>query len=121
MQRQKPKWNEEYTMGKVLDLAEENVKSTAEWTSPEQVIDVVEKLYNYLTDNNSTQANEQVFTDLLLTDIYYATVLQVLQGEQHIVAVRPIEEGSMWFEFTSRNSLFRMDQLEEILLILDQQ
>ena len=54
MQRQKPKWNEEHTMNKVLAIAEENLKSTTEWTSPEQVIDFIEQLYNYLTDNKAT-------------------------------------------------------------------
>ena len=73
------------------------------------------------------------------TDIYYITVVQslkgdrevgdelilsffpdtVLTGERHIVAVTPIREGSNRYNFTSRNSLFRMDQLEEIMMILD--
>jgi len=90
----------------------------------------------------------QLVTDVMLTDIYYVTIVEVLKGEivlsddladpdggflitffadtvlpgeRHIVAVRPIEEGSPWFDFTSRNSLFRMDQLDEIMLILSGQ
>jgi len=88
-------------------------------------------------------SDRQGVTDVMRTDIYNATIIQVLKGtieignldgefaviffadtvlpgEQHIVAVSPIEEGSPWFEFTSRNSLFHMDQLDEILTILGQ-
>jgi len=83
-------------------------------------------------------AHEQRTVDWGATDIYYVTVIQalegtvgveselvvifpafaVLPGEQHIVAVEPIEEGSYWFRFSSRNSLFQMEQLDEILQIL---
>jgi len=89
-------------------------------------------------------ADEQLFTDIWITDIYYATAVQVLKGdirvedfgdefaviffpdtvfpgEQHIVALSPRVGESMWFEFSSRNSLFRMDQLDEILVILGRQ
>jgi len=44
----------------------------------------------------------------------------VFPGERHIVAGVPIEDGSAWFDFTSRNSLFGMDQLDEIVAILAQ-
>ncbi|MCL2367852.1 MAG: hypothetical protein FWC72_02555 [Oscillospiraceae bacterium] len=89
-------------------------------------------------------SSEQAFTDFMLTDLYLVTILRVLKGdlnvadserefmviffadtvlpgEQHIVAVVPIEPGSPWFEFTSRDSLFRMDQLDEIMTILGHQ
>ena len=79
-------------------------------------------------------AHEQVTRDWGETDLFYATVVQVLKGdievganivvsffsytvqrgEQHIVAVEPLSEGSTWFIFTSRNSLFNLEQLEEI-------
>ena len=72
------------------------------------------------------------------TDIYFVTILDsikgkavdieelavvffadtVFPGERHIVAVEPLEEGSSSFLFTSRNSLFRMEQLQEILEII---
>jgi len=43
----------------------------------------------------------------------------VLPGERHIVAATPLGPGRHdWFELTSRDSLFRMDQLDEILAIL---
>ena len=85
-------------------------------------------------------SHEQSVTDWGLTDIYHITVIQslkgdinlgdelvmtffadtVLPGEQHIVAVQPLaEDDNWWFRFTSRNSLFRMDQLEEIMQIID--
>lgn len=83
-------------------------------------------------------AHEQRTVDWGATDIFYVTVIQalegtvgagselvvifpaftVLPGEQHIVAVEPIEEGSYWFRFSSRSSLFQMDQLDEISQIL---
>lgn len=78
-------------------------------------------------------------SDWMSIDIYYVRVVQslkgdtavgeemvviffadtVLPGEQHIVAVTPINKGDTWHDFTSRNSLFRTDQLEEIMQILD--
>jgi len=82
--------------------------------------------------------SQQVTRDWGETDIYHATVVRTLKGnldaglrvdvvffadtvqtgEQHIVAVERIERGSTTFRFTSRNSLFRMDQLDEILEII---
>ena len=75
----------------------------------------------------------------LRTDLYYINVIHslkgevdlradlgvvffadtVLPGEQHIVAIAPNREGGTWYRFTSRNSLFRMDQLDEIMSILE--
>ena len=74
------------------------------------------------------------------TDSYYAKVVQVLKGslgtgdeieinffaetvftgERHIVAIEPFSPGSIWFNFTSRNSLFSINQLNEILTIIEQ-
>lgn len=92
--------------------------------------------------NEPLRLNSDVpHSDWMATDIYFVTVVEslkgdtetpseqvviffadtVFSGEQHIVAVRPIAEGSTWHDFTSRNSLFRMDQLDEILAILAQQ
>jgi len=48
--------------------------------------------------------------------VYFANT--VFTGEQHIVAVERLEEGSNMFRFTSKNSLFRMEQLEEIMAII---
>ena len=75
------------------------------------------------------------------TDIYHTTVVEALKGdigvgfkldvvffantvqtgERHIVAAERLSAGSTTFIFTSRNSLFSMDQLDEILEILDGQ
>jgi len=72
------------------------------------------------------------------TDIYYVTLIESLKGdivvedelvivfladsvflsERHIVAVRQRPDGS-FYHLTSRNSLFSMDQLGEILEIID--
>ena len=70
-----------------------------------------------------------------ITDMFYVTVLQsirgempihselvitffantVYTGEQHIVATVPIDKGSSWHIFSSSNSLFGIEQLEEML------
>ena len=84
-------------------------------------------------------SHEQVVTDWGLTDLYYVTIVYSLKGEvnsgrnviitfvadtvsigeRHIIAVQPIAEGAThWFDFTSRYSLFSMEQLNEIELIL---
>jgi hypothetical protein len=84
----------------------------------------------------------QVTTDWMETDIYYCTVVQTLkggkepgyefimifladtvkQGEQHIIAAEPLLDRSLsesgFYTFTSRNSLFRMRQLNLIMSIL---
>jgi hypothetical protein len=72
-------------------------------------------------------------------DDYFTTVLHVLKGdfnigdeieisffaetvfigEQHIVAIEL--SGGGWYNLTSRNSLFRMDQLDEIMAIISQE
>jgi len=78
-------------------------------------------------------------SDWMSIDTYYVTIIESLKGDivvdgeivivffadtvsvgdRHIVAVEPINEGSMSFDFTSRNSLFSMDQLDEILEIIE--
>jgi len=77
-------------------------------------------------------------SDWMSTDLFYATVLDVLErsgdisvgdvidvtffantvstGEQHIIAVTGSRTG--WFNFTSRYSLFSLDYLDEIIEIL---
>jgi len=87
----------------------------------------------------SRLASEVSPSDWGPTDIFYATVIDVLDnwgyiavgdeievifvadtvrvGEQHIVATRPSSTGR--HNFTSRHSLFSMDQLDEIIQILD--
>ena len=84
-------------------------------------------------------ASEQATTDWMAVDLYFVTILETLKGdfaagerlsmtffadtvflgEQHIVATRPISEYSIgWQEFTSRNSLFSLDQQGEIMMII---
>jgi len=84
--------------------------------------------------------NENTNSPWHSTDLYEVTVVESLKGypeaneeavvlffadtvfpsERHIVVVRPIEAGATdWFNFTSRNSLFSMDQLDDIRAIID--
>ena len=85
-------------------------------------------------------SGEQHNTDFGATDLYYVTALRTLKGdfiepdgflvifsadtvfrgERHIVAIEPIMDGSSWFRFTSRNSLFAMEQLDYIMQIIIQ-
>ena len=68
-------------------------------------------------------------------DGYYCTVIETLKGavkidseivmiffyntvkpgQEYIVAVMEMEPDTNWYIFTSRNSLFRLDQKEEIM------
>jgi len=78
--------------------------------------------------------------DWEMTNLYQVTAVQVLSGdieiganfiitafsdtiqlgERHIVAVEPRNEWNHWFEFTSRDSLFSVEQLDEIISILNE-
>jgi len=89
----------------------------------------------------SRLVSAQATRDWMETDIYFVTVVQSLKGdidaiddilvvffaytvqtgERHIVAVEQLTPGSSTFTFTSRNSLFDVRQLDEILYILDSQ
>jgi len=85
-------------------------------------------------------SRDRVSTDWRNTDIYHVTLVESLKsytdleneflmtffadtvrsGQQQIVAVEPIEEGATdWFLFTSRNSLFSLDDLDEIVAIIE--
>ena len=89
--------------------------------------------------NEPLRLSGEIFSDWMATDIYYSTAIQVLKGDmevenkflttyfadtvqtgdRYIIAAEPIAEGENWYHFTSRNSLFRMDQLDEIMSILE--
>ncbi len=82
--------------------------------------------------------NEQDTKDWMETDIYYTTVIQTLKGdvkdgdelvviffadtvfpgERHIVALASTYEEGSWYHFSSRNSLFSMEQQKQIEEIL---
>lgn len=84
-------------------------------------------------------ASDLTNSDWGLTDLYRVTIIEsltgnasagdpmvilfhaytVFPGERHIVASRPLAEGDYWHSFTSRYSLFHMDQLDEIISILN--
>ena len=85
--------------------------------------------------------HDAFYGQVLRTDIFFVDVVEVLYGsdefvgntsitffantvsigERYIVAVQQSAENNRWaFRFTSRNSLFSMDQLDGILYILEQ-
>jgi len=84
-------------------------------------------------------SHEQISTDWMATDLHYVTVVQTLKGdvevgyrfvmifhadtvwpgEQHIIATEPTTEGSDFYRFTSRNSLFSLHQHDEIMEIIN--
>jgi len=87
-------------------------------------------------------SHEALSSDWMSTDIYNTTVVSALKGdmeagdtvitiffadtvqtgERHIIAIEPVTEANPYlYEFTTRNSLFRMDQLDEILHVLGQE
>jgi len=87
-------------------------------------------------------SHEGASTDWRSTDIYNTNVVRVLKGEmevgdlvrmvffadtvqtgeQHIIAIEPRDPDDPYFYgFTTRNSLFGMEELDEILLILGYQ
>lgn len=47
-------WKTENAAKTAIDLAEENIKSTSTWVSPEQVISFVDEIYNYLTASDDS-------------------------------------------------------------------
>ena len=122
----------------VKGLTQNNVPSRAPITS-DRTEDIIEGSPHVLVvEINEPMRLSRRPEDWAGTDLYYFTVIQSLkggleeghrgvmvffadtvqQGDHHIVAAVPIREGSNWFEFTSRHSLFRMDQLDEIKEIL---
>ena len=94
--------------------------------------------YILIVEINEPRSLSTGGSDWMETDIYYCTVIQSLKGdleigfefrgiffantvftgEQHIYATEQLEDGSILFILTSRNSLFRMDQLDEIMEII---
>ena len=124
----------------VADLTRYNVPSRGIISSI-YIEDVIyESPYVFLIEvgNPLRLSHEQSNTDLMATDLYYITIIRELkgnavitydtvmifvantvsQGERHIVAVEPISEGSSWFQLTSRNSIFQIEQMSEITSIL---
>ncbi|MCL2628954.1 MAG: hypothetical protein FWD44_09725 [Oscillospiraceae bacterium] len=112
-------------------LAREHIRS-------EKIEDIiVDSPYIFIVEINDPRrlVSDQVTRDWMETDIYFCTILKTLKGdinvgtehaviffadtvkkgEQHIIAV---EQISTTFELSSKNSLFRMDQLDEIMAII---
>ncbi|MDR2728873.1 MAG: hypothetical protein LBB56_07050 [Chitinispirillales bacterium] len=93
------------------------------------IVEVLEK-GKFLSDGMS---------DWATTDKYYCTVIETIKGnisvnsnvfmvffadtvkpgEQYIIAIQPVEEGSNMYNLTSKKSLFKMEQLDEIMRIIE--
>ena len=132
-----------FSREQIVDHAREITRNNLpaiEYIRSSNVTEVVEESdYILLVEVNEFRSMAR--TDLQHTDIFYCTVVQVLQGdlepgfellmvfladtvqpgEQHIIAVRRVEEGSHMFVFTSRNSMFEPTQFDEIMAVLKQQ
>ena len=131
----------ELVVAYVSELTRNNTPSREQIIS-ERLEDVIEGSPNVIiaeVNEPRRLAIDQVTRDWAETDIYYITVVRALKGnmeagdvlrlaffadtvqtgEQHIVAVEPVPDTESCFHmFTTRNSLFRMDQLDEIMEIL---
>jgi len=117
--------------------AREHIRST-------DIVDIITgSPYVLLVEINEPRslAHTQATRDWRETDIFYVTVVNSLKGdldigssivneffaytvqtgERHIIAVERLTTGSTTFMFTSRNSLFDMRQLDEIMHILESQ
>lgn len=124
------------------ELTKNNTPSKNEFIRSDVMNDIIsESPYVWVIEINEPfrLSSEQSTTDWMDTDIYYGTVLQVLKGdtsigyeftmiffadtvkpgEHHIVAIESPREGSTNYRFTSRNSLFNIEKLEEIKLLLE--
>ena len=94
--------------------------------------------YVFVIEINEARGLSSGTGGFMSIDLYYVTVVEdlkgepvmgneivvvffadtVFRGEQHIIAVEQVPNGS-FYRFTSRDSLFRMDQLYEIMEILN--
>jgi len=102
---------------------------------------IINSPYIFIVEVNEPRrlVSAQVTRDWMETDIYFCTIAEVIKGdvdinleisvvffadtvrtgEQYIVAVERISEGSTTFELTSANSLFIMSQLDEVMSIIE--
>ena len=120
----------------VQERTEGNPPGIPDFIRSEEIEDIINgSPYILIVEINEPFRLTSGTSDWMSTDIYYVTLVEVLkgdinvenveiviffadtvfQGERHIVAV---EGDHDWLRFTSRNSLFSMDQLDEILEIL---
>jgi len=123
----------------VQERTEGNPLRIPDFIRSEDIEDIINgSSYVWIVEINEERRLTSGTSVWMSTDIYYVTVVESLKGntfvsddlnvmffantvfpgEQHIVAVEPISEGSMSFDFTSRNSLFAIDQLDVILEII---
>ena len=123
----------------VRERTEGNPLRIPDFIRSEEIEDIINgSPHIWVVEINEARRLTSGTSDWMSTDIYFVTVIESLKGEtvisddlntmffadtvfpgeQHIIAVTPISEGSMSFDFTSRNSLFSMDQLGEIRAII---
>ena len=132
------------TREEILSLVEELTRDNPpapDFIRSEVMEDIIEgSPHILLVEINEPEllSHERSSRDWMDIDIYHVTVIESLKGgidvgaelvvvffantvfpgEQHIVAVEQIPNGS-FYDFTSRNSLFSMDDLDEILTIIE--
>ena len=127
----------------IIDYVREITKNNpppVEYVMSSCVTEIVEGS-DYILLIEVNELRSMARTDIQHTDIFYCTVVQVIKGalepgfelamvfladtvrpgEQHIIAVRRVGEGSSMFKFTSRYSLFEIEQFDEIMAVLAQQ
>ena len=123
----------------VEERTEGNPLRIPDFIRSEEIEDIINGSPNvWIVEINEARRLTSGTSVWMSTDIYYVTVIENLKGdavvnddlnvmffantvfpeEHHIIAVESVGEGSMSFDFTSRNSLFSMDQLDEILEII---
>ncbi|MCL2627603.1 MAG: hypothetical protein FWD44_02740 [Oscillospiraceae bacterium] len=128
----------------ILTFIEERTKSNTlarEHIRSDKIEDIINgSQYVLIVEINEPlrPASAQASREWMETDIYYCTVIKsikgdidadaevmaiyfadtVKKGEQHIIAVEQ-RENNVFLLPTSKNSLFRMDQLDEIMKILE--
>ena len=123
----------------VKERTEGNPPRIRDFIRSEDIEDIInESPYVWIVEINEALRLTSGTSVWMSTDMYYVTIIEALKGgydvhdelmivffagtvfpgERHIVAVEPIDDGRDWFDFTSRNSLFSMDQLDEIMEIV---
>lgn len=127
----------------IVDYAREIAKNNHTDMDHIKSLDVTEVVEgsDYILLVEINELHSMARTDFQHTDVFFCTVIQVIKGdlepgfelgmifladtvqpgEQHIIMVRRIEEGSSLFEFTSRNSMFETTQFGEIMAIAKHQ
>jgi len=126
----------------IKEWTKDNSFDMEEYIKSEETEDIIHgSPYVLVVEVNEPRrlVHEQIIRDWMETDLYYVTVVHALKGdldvgvildvtffadtvytgEQHIVALAQRRQGG-FYDFSSRNSLFSMDQLDDIMWIIEQ-